>query len=354
MNSIAYAVIQKHKKAKRKHYIYANYCVETMTDHLSALSNLFVSPEATKGKYNFADIPLASSFKESDVVIYGVPFEMTTSFGQGTKRGPEAIRLTSAKQTETFLFEEGFDISERAKIFDIGDLKLRASNKRVSAKNLSSITHDLNNMGSKIDKITSSIYESNKVPVMMGGEHTLSYYSIKALSISHPILLHFDAHRDMKPEYQGLKMCHTTPFYHLIDDGYVPGKNMIQIGIRQADKEENEISKQNQVVTYDAWRIHESIDDLLVFLRKVTKNASIYISFDIDVYDIPYVPCTGTPEPFGLDPFEVRLILKSICSSAKIIGFDMVEVGLKNNDYREATLASQTMLRVLSLLHARI
>ena len=321
-----------------------------MTENLKALSNYFIAPERTPGKYNFADLPVGISFGDSNALIYGVPFEMTTSFGQGTRRGPEAIRLTSARQIETFLFEEGIDVSDRAKIFDIGDLKFLGSRINALSKKPSNITRTLAFVGRKINEITSLISESNKVPVMIGGEHTLSYYSIEALSNYRPIVLHFDAHRDMKPEYQGLKMCHTTPFYHLMKNGHIPGSNIIQIGTRQADREENEISKQNQVVTYNAWKIHESPDGLLAFLRKVTKNANIYISFDIDVYDIPYVPCTGTPEPFGLDPFEVSLILKSISPSAKIVGLDMVEVGLKNNDYREATLASQTMFRMLSLL----
>jgi agmatinase len=321
-----------------------------MTNYLNTLSNYFISPERTPGKYNFADLPIGISFEESNAVIYGVPFEMTTSFGQGTKRGPEAMRLTSARQIESFLFEQGFDVSDRAKIFDIGDLKLSGSHINILSKKPSIITRALDYVGRKINQITSLISELNKVPVMIGGEHTLSYYSIEAISCYDPIVIHFDAHRDMKPEYQGLKMCHTTPFYHLMKNGHIPGRNIIQIGTRQADKEENEISEQNQVVTYDAWKIHESPSDLLAFLPKVTKNANIYISFDIDVYDMPYVPCTGTPEPFGLNPFEVSLILKSISPSAKVVGFDMVEVSLKNDDYREATLASQTMFRMLSLL----
>jgi len=184
----------------------------------------------------------------------------------------------------------------------------------------------------------------------MGGEHTLSYYAHKALSDKNPLVIHFDAHRDMKPEYEGMKMCHTTPFYHIINDGFIPGKNIIQIGIRQTDREENEIAKKNEITTFDAWKVHDRFDNLLTYIRKATCKANIYISFDIDVYDLPYVPCTGTPEPFGLNPFEVTKILKSICSSAKLVGVDLVEVGLRNGDYREGTVASQTLLRILSRL----
>jgi agmatinase len=83
-------------------------------------------------------------------------------------------------------------------------------------------------------------------------------------------------------------------------------------------------------------------------IRKITKNRSIYISFDIDVLDVQYVPCTGTPEPFGLDHFEVIKILNSIDDSAALIGMDLVETALKNDDYREGTIASQILLRIFS------
>ena len=321
-----------------------------MKKYLDALSSLFIPPERTRGRYNFADIPVKVSFENSNVVLYGAPIDITTSFGRGTERGPEAIRLTSARQIETFLLDENVDIYERARIFDIGDLKIPASVKNIRKRNPDNLASNLSCLGSKIHKITSLIHDAKKIPVLIGGEHTLSYYTLKALCDEKPLVIHFDAHRDMKPEYEGIKMCHTTPFYHIMNDEYIPGKNIIQIGTRQTDREENEIAKKNQVVTFDAWEVHERIDNVLRYIRKVTHNVNIYISFDIDVYDSPYVPCTGTPEPFGLDPFDVWRILKGIRSTSKLVGVDIVEVGLRNGDYREGSLASQTLLRILSRL----
>jgi agmatinase len=167
------------------------------------------------------------------------------------------------------------------------------------------------------------------------------------LAKENPVIIHFDAHRDMKSEYGGMTICHTTPFYHLIRERHIPGKNIIQIGIRQSDQSENQVAEENKVVTFDAWYVRKQINDVFEYLRTKTKNKKIYISFDIDVYDLPYVPCTGTPEPFGLNPFEIVQILKSISKSAKLIGLDLVEAGVKNNDYREGTLATQTLLRIL-------
>ena len=299
--------------------------------------------------YSFADLPIKISLNESNTVIYGIPLDITTSFGKGTDRGPEAIRLASARQVETFILDEKVDIYDKVKIYDLGDLKIPTWIKvQEGGRHRIDTTRTFSFLDKTIPKITSLLYEANKLPVMIGGEHTLSYYPLKALYTEEPIVIHFDAHRDMKPEYDGMRMCHTTPFFHIMNEGYIPGKNIIQIGIRQTDREENNIAEKNGVVTFDAWEVHNRIDNLLVYLKEITANKKIYISFDIDVYDLPYVPCTGTPEPFGLNPFEVLSIIKSIDTSAKLIGLDFVEVALRNDDYREGTLATQTLFRILS------
>jgi agmatinase len=152
----------------------------------------------------------------------------------------------------------------------------------------------------------------------------------------------------MKPIYDRKKICHTTPFFHLIDEGHVKGDNIIQIGIRQSDKEENDIAINQHVNTFTGWDINKDLKGVTRKIRELTNNRNIYITFDIDVYDICYVPCTGTPEPFGLNPFQIIEILNSINKTAILIGIDMVEVAVKNGDYREGTLATQTLYKILS------
>lgn len=303
---------------------------------------LFTAPERTKAGYSFADTPVKISLRESSVVVYGVPLDATTSFGKGTSGGPEAIRLASARQIETFLLDEKADIYDLVGIFDLGDLKIPKAK---------SVARTLAYLDSTIPKVVSSLRNDDKIPVMLGGEHTLSYYQLKALAKEEPVVVHFDAHRDMKPEYEGMKICHTTPFYHLLQ--HIPGENLIQIGIRQTDKEENETAGRNGVTTFDAWQVQYDIGIVAEYLQRATADKKIYISFDIDVYDLPYVPCTGTPEPFGLDPFQVLKLVKAISPSARLIGMDMVEVGLRNGDYREGVLATQTLYRILARKYAR-
>jgi len=311
---------------------------------LETLEPFFVAPEKTNSKCSFGDFPTKLTFQDSDAILYGVPLDITTTFGKGTSYGPEAIRVTSAKQIESFLVDENQEIYEKIKIYDIGDLAL--VNSKLSDK-YNKILEKLKRI-SKINKINSLIRKERKIPIILGGEHTLSYFSIKSIANENPIIIHFDAHRDMKPIYDGKKICHTTPFFHLINEGHIKGENIIQVGIRQSDKEENDIANNNYVNTFTAWDINKNLKRVTRKITELTNNRNIYITFDIDVYDICYVPCTGTPEPFGLNPFQIIEILKSISKSAILIGIDMVEVGVKNNDYREGTLATQTLYRIFS------
>lgn len=250
--------------------------------------------------------------------------------------------MTSARQIETFVLDEGADIYELSPIFDLGDLKMP---KAKAAKTV------LAYLDKTIPRVVGALREKGKIPVMLGGEHTLSYYQLKALAKEKPFVIHFDAHRDMKPEYEGMKFCHTTPFYHLLQ--HIPGRDFVQIGIRQTDRDENNTAINSGVTTFDAWQVHDDIGRVAKFLSRQTAGRNIYISFDIDAYDLPYVPCTGTPEPYGLDPFQVLKLVKAVSPDAKLIGMDMVEVGLKNGDYREGALATQTLFRILSRKYAR-
>jgi len=307
---------------------------------LDLLDSSFITPERTNAGCSFGDIDMKISFNDANIVFFGIPLELTTSFGKCTSRGPEAIRTTSGRQIETFVFDEKKDIKEIAQIFDLGDLILPDHN----SNKIDSIFSFLDQ---NVPPLVKELSRTKKKPFILGGEHTISYFCFKGLSHHQPLLIHFDAHRDLKSEYDGMKLCHTTPFFRLIEEGYIQGKNMIQIGIRQADMEEDKIAEKNGITTFDPWEIKDNIDNVSEYISKVTSNRDIYISFDIDVYDMPYVPCTGTPEPFGLDPFEIVKIIRSINDSANLVGMDLVEVSLKNDDYREGTLATQTLLRII-------
>lgn len=320
-----------------------------MNNH-SLLERFFIKPEETNSKISFGDIPIPITYNQSNVNIIGLPVDITTSFGKTTAYGPEAIRTTSAHQIETLVFEKNVEIFETCLPFDHGDLAIANETilKKNQFKNKKDISLFWDEFDTQIRKILEILITQKKNPVIFGGEHTITYSSFKEFSKLDPLVIHFDAHRDMKSSYLGMDICHTTPFYHLINENYLNGSNLVQIGIRQADKNENEFAKKNDVITFDAWSCYYSFNDLLVWIRENTKKRKLYISFDIDVYDLSYLPCTGTPEPFGLNPFQIAKIIDSVDSSSRLIGLDFVETGLKNDDYREGALATQTLLRLLT------
>ena len=316
-------------------------------DKLSYLERFFIPPESTSAGCSFGDIPIPITFDNSKICIMGIPIDITTTFGKTTSFGPEAIRTASAKQVETLIYELDSEIYEKAMIYDMGDINF-VKPKEGNESDIKVINQFWLDFNSMMSSILGIITDSKKMPVIFGGEHTITYPVYKELSDTHPLLIHFDAHRDMKSSYQGMQMCHTTPFYHLIKKGYLRGTDLVQIGIRQGDRDENKFAKENDVTTFDAWDCNRSLEKIAVWLDSHTYKRDIYISFDIDVFDICYLPCTGTPEPFGLDPFQILKLINSISNSARLVGLDFVETGLKNNDYREGTLATQTLLRILS------
>ncbi|MGD1834418.1 MAG: agmatinase [Nitrososphaeraceae archaeon] len=306
------------------------------------IEHFFITPQKTNYKNSFMDIPIPITIDESKILLYGINLDITTSFGKGTSRGPEAIRVASSQAIETYMLDTDCEVYDFIKIFDLGDLKI--PNQLLEKNNIKKI---LDNIDKSVNILNNIIRKKNKIPLIIGGEHTISYFLIKSIANENPLIIHFDAHRDMKREYQGLKLCHTTPFYHLINDGYIKGKDIIQIGIRQTDKNENDFANKNSIKSFTGWEVNQDIGKIIKYINKKTKNRKIYISLDIDVYDIGYVPCTGTPEPFGLTPFQLIEIIKSINQNSKLIGLDVVEVALKNNDYREAILATETIYRIL-------
>jgi agmatinase len=314
---------------------------------LSPLESFFIKPEDTNSGCSFCDIPKPISFHDSNINIIGLPIDITTTFGKTASFGPEAIRKTSANQIETLVYEKNIEVFEKSLIFDLGDILLSDGVLNSDAKQ-KDIELFWDGFDSQISKVMSILMSLKKTPVILGGEHTITYSVFKEFSKKDPVLLHFDAHRDLKATYNGMKICHTTPFYHLVTEGYLKGSDLVQIGIRQADKNENEFAAENGIITFDAWDCHNSFETMINVLKEKTGNRNIYISFDIDVYDIPYVPCTGTPEPFGLNPFQIIDIINNIEGSSTLIGLDFVETGLKNNDYREGTLATQTLMRILT------
>jgi agmatinase len=264
-----------------------------------------------------------ATFEDSKFVIVGVPFDKTTSFRSGTRFAPTTVR--EASQTfEKENFEHGTTF-EDIPVYDAGDLYEEGS----------------------VDEMVGAIYEeakklvaADKFPLFIGGEHSITPPIIKAFGEISVITI--DAHLDFREEYQGLKNSHACAHRRLLD--HVGVGNAFAFGVRSMSSEEDV-----SIALYaDAFRIHregaEKVFDEM--LSKLQRNP-VYLSLDIDGIDPAYAPGTGTPEPFGITPLDVRYIINKL--GDRLVGFDVVEISPPYDNGNTSVLGARMMREVMAV-----
>lgn len=221
----------------------------------------------------------SEKYEDSLIVLAGIPMDFTVSFKPGSRFAPAKIREVSIELEEYSIYQ---DKSLYDKTFcDMGDLELPFGNIEKSIET--------------IYQFACKLFEDNKVPIFLGGEHLISFPLIKAAANSNGkefYVLHFDAHADMREEYLGEKFSHATVMRRV---GEVIGfKNIYQFGIRSGSKEEIEFARRDSNLYFiNKWNdINNVIKDL--------NGKKVYLSIDIDVFDPAFAPGTGTPEPGGI------------------------------------------------------
>ncbi|GHT12803.1 agmatinase [Planctomycetales bacterium] len=266
-------------------------------------------------------------------LVVPVPYEGTVSFLDGTAKGPEAV-LSVAYQIEHFDEEMHFDFSKHG----IATLSPIQSEQPVTPAEEFQLIYQ--------SVIERRLFQAERIPIFIGGEHSITPPIIRAAVEKYGDIsvLQFDAHADLRDSYTtGGKFSHASAMRRVLD--YTP--NLVQVGIRSFSEEEiTEKPEQiNRIIPPQEIRnrFNESIDSILYNL---TEN--VYITIDIDAFDPAFAPGTGTPEPGGLDWFQVTGILRKVCEKKKIIGADIVEVApLGGNnvitEYMAARLAAKLM-----------
>ena len=244
-----------------------------------------------------------NDFENSEYIIFGAPFDGTTTFRPGTRFAPQTMRMESIG-LETY--SPYFDIdTEDFNIHDAGDLDLPFG----STENALKI----------IQAQANKIFNANKKPLMIGGEHLVSLPVIKEAFQKYPDLciIHFDAHTDLREEYLGEKLTHSGVFKRVWD--FLGDGRIFQFGIRSGTKEEFYWAKEGH--TY----INKFNFDTLYKIVEKIKNNPVYFSLDLDVLD-PSIMCgTGTTEAGGVTFNELIDAIK-IVSKLNIIGADIVEL----------------------------
>jgi agmatinase len=272
------------------------------------------------------------AFEEADYVVLGVPFDVTSTYRTGARFGPAAVREASLN-IETYSFRSGMDVEE-LRIHDLGDL-------HVATDTMQTIE--------RLAKVVGEILEAGKTPVIIGGEHTVTLGVLKGFGnkASKTAVLSFDAHLDLRDEFMGLRVSHTT-FMRRLNEQLKPAK-ILEVGTRAVCREELDYAEKAGIEFITAQQIRrEGVEQTLKALkRKLADVESVYVSVDMDVLDPAYAPAVQNPEPNGLDSHTLLDILCGICDKW-VVGFDVVEVAPNYDFGVTAVQAAKTIFEFLS------
>ena len=250
----------------------------------------------------FADAE--ASFNDARFIFYGYPFEGTACFRKGTAKAPDEIRRHSYN-FETYLMELGVDLSDVA-LNDYGNLEL---------------TKDQGKNESLVTDLVTKIVNGGKFPIGLGGEHSLTPPVVKAVQAKYPnlIVVILDAHLDFRVEYENNPRSHATVTRRVSE--IVGADRVCSIGTRSVSRAE--ISEARGIglkFIESGWtELREYLADLIDDL-----DGPVYLSLDMDAIDPAFAPGVGTPEPFGMTPYEVIQTINFFAD--RIVGFDCVEV----------------------------
>ena len=273
-------------------------------------------------------------FGKADYVILGVPFDVTSTYRTGARFGPNAIRQASLN-IETYSFRTGIDV-EDLKLHDLGDLHVFTDTKKTLEM---------------LESVIKDILEAGKTPVTIGGEHTITLGIMKGLDAraSKTAIVSFDAHLDLRNEFMGLKLSHTT-FMRRINEEAKPAK-IIEVGTRAVCKEELTYAKSAGIEFFTTKQIRKDRSGQVTkeLKEKLAEYRNVYLSVDMDILDPAYLPAAQNPEPDGLEMHVLLDILDGICDK-RVIGFDVLEVAPNYDQGVSAIQAAKVIFEILCCL----
>ena len=280
-------------------------------------------------KNGFLGIDNKFSFKEK-VVIVPFGLEKTVSYGGGTRNGPREI-IKASHQVE--LYDEELNCEPFREI-GIKTLKPFRIEKNIKKA--------LNTMS----KINQEILEKKLFPMTLGGEHSITPGCIAPFTkkFKNICLLHFDAHADLRESYNGEKFSHASAIRRCLD---YPNVSVVSFGIRNISKNEVPFLKRNSKRIKIFWAKDKNKWDFNKF-KKLIKNKTVYITFDVDGLDSGIMPATGTPEPGGLFWDETLNILKIAAKNSNIVGADLNELSPIKGFNSYNFLAAKLIYKILS------
>lgn len=268
-----------------------------------------------------------SSFEEASVVLYGAPFDSTTSFRPGARFGPSAMRHESFG-LETYSPYQDRDLMD-IRVFDSGDLELCFGSSEMAL--------------SDIEKRTVEILKAEKVPLLLGGEHLVTLAAVRAVVDKYPDLhiIHFDAHADLRDDYLGAKLSHACVLrrcYELLGDNRIH-----QFCIRSGEREEFQFAAQH--TDFHPFTF-EGLEEVVKRLKE--KKVPVYFTIDLDCLDPSVFPGTGTPEAGGVSFWELLEAIRTV-SQTNVVGADVNELAPMLDTSGVSTATACKVLRELLL-----
>ena len=302
------------------------------------------------GINTFQKVPLILDPAELDgvdVAILGAPLDDFVTHRPGTRFGPRAIRscLEGGGRPKAPHMDLGVDPFEELRVVDHGDAVVQPARGRENHR--------------VIQEAVAGIVAAGAVPVVLGGDHSISYPDIAAVAERYEpgslAVVHFDTHADTALENWDVEYAHGTPFRYLIDEGIIRGDRLIQIGLRGhwPYPEEFDWMRSAGVRWHRMDQVIEAGIDAVVnsVLYELGDARHLFLSVDIDVLDPAYAPGTGTPEPGGLMTRELLRAVRFLILERGLAGMDVVEVS-PPYDHAEITAiaASRIVREALSAL----
>ncbi|NUM89411.1 MAG: agmatinase family protein [Bdellovibrionales bacterium] len=322
---------------------------------------------------NFLGLPWSP--EESEIVLLGLPWDVTTSYRDGTSRGPQAVidasyqldfsnpflergwetRIATLPISRDWL-EKNRDLREKASRWISFLEKGGDPSHPEMRKLLDGINEGNEKFHQWVEEECARWLDRGKRVVALGGDHSVSFGAIKAVALRTPVsILHIDAHADLRDAYEGFHHSHASIMFNARK---IPGvHNIVQVGIRDWSPDEEKIIRESGITTFFDWDLraarargitwHEQCDRILEKL-----GPKVYLSFDIDGLDPRFCPHTGTPVPGGLDHWEALYLLNRVVESGKeLVGADLVEVapGPEGSEW-DANVGARTLYAICQLI----
>lgn len=265
-------------------------------------------------------------YGEADTVLFGAPFDSTTSYRPGTRFGPDAIRRESYG-IETYSPYQDRDL-EDIHVMDSGDIELCIG--------------DTQKVLEQIETRAEGILADNRRPFLLGGEHLVTLGAFRAAIRRFPEIhiVHFDAHADLRADYLGVRLSHACVLrrcWELAGDGRIH-----QFGIRSGDREEFRWGKTHvDTRRFDFEGLEETLRQL--------DGTPVYFTLDLDVLDPSVFPGTGTPEPGGVSFDALRRAATLVCSRANVVACDVNELSPHYDQSGVSTAAACKIVREMLL-----